>query len=86
MPSSAYAQARGLVNAADRRQRGVEEVAAEALPSRDRRERPTTVPSAQSARPWLSSEPHSSSHRREYDMKFRKRPRSALNAWLTKAR
>ena len=35
---------------------------------------PTTVPSAHSARPWLSSEPALSSHFRSYDMKLRKRP------------
>ena len=41
---------------------------------------------AHTARPWESSDPHSSVHCRSYDMKFRKHPRSVLNAWSTKAR
>ncbi len=64
IPSRVYAHARGLVN------RGTAGRARwKSSPARLWRpgspERPTTVPSAQIARPWLSSEPHSSLHRRE---------------------
>ena len=86
MPSSANAQARGLVKRRDGRQRGVEQLAAEALPSRDRSERPTRCRAPTARARGCPRSRCSSSQCREYDMKFRKRPRSRLNAWLTNAR
>ena len=77
MPSSVFAQARGLREVADDRQRGVEELAGQLAASArrrtadDRAERPR-------ARPWLSSEPRLVEPVREYDRKFRKRPRGRL--------
>ena len=57
MPSSAYDQARGLVNGSRAGSAAWNSSAARLrLPGSP--ERPTTVPSAQSARPWLSSDPH----------------------------
>ena len=55
-------------------------------PTRRTRSERAHSPSAQSVRPWLSSEPLSSSQRRSKLMKFRKRFASGFQACWTKAR
>ena len=73
MPSRVNAQARGLVKL-DTAGSAPWKRSLARLVRPGSVERPTTVPSAHSARPWLSSEPIASIHCREYDMKFRNRP------------
>ena len=72
--------------ARDRRQPALEKERAEIAMALDRASGPSAVPTAQSARAWLSSEPARSIHSRWWFMKLRKRQVFASKAYQRKAR